>query len=168
MNSDRCADPRIPAPEACVLGRLLERWAEVTPDKVFALYADGTSWTYAQTLRTVRQTAAAFAALGVRQGDNVLSWLPNGPDAIRVWFALNYLGAVYVPINVSYRGRLLEHLIANAGAELLVVHPGLVERLEGIGHGNLKRLVVLDDVPRGPSTLDILGRESFSKRFSAC
>jgi len=50
----------------------------------------------------------------------VLSWLPNGPHAIAVWFALNYIGAVYVPVNVSYRGRLLAHVIKNSGARLMI------------------------------------------------
>ena len=67
-------------------------------------------------------------ALGVAQGDKVLSWLPNGPDAIRVWFGLNYLGAVYVPINLAYRGGLLAHVVANSDARLIVAHADLLGR----------------------------------------
>jgi len=32
-------DPRMPPPDRCVLGPLLERRARETPDKVFALFA---------------------------------------------------------------------------------------------------------------------------------
>ena len=122
-------DPRVPAAHDCVLGPILEKFAASQPDKVFARFADGSQWTYRQTLEITRRTAAGLQALGVRQGDNVHSWLPNGPDAIRVWFGLNYLGAVYVPINLSYRGRMLEHAIRLSGARLMIAHGALVDRL---------------------------------------
>jgi crotonobetaine/carnitine-CoA ligase len=34
------------------------------------------------------------------------------------WFGLSYLGAVYVPVNLAYRGRILEHVDENADARL--------------------------------------------------
>ena len=95
-------DPRMPKPEACVQRYMLERLAKRQPEKVFANYTDGTEWTYAQTLDLAIRTANAFRKLGVRQGDRVLVWLPNSADNLRVWFGLNYLGAVYVPINLAY------------------------------------------------------------------
>ena len=52
-----------------------------------------------------------FARLGVKQGDRVLVWLPNSADCLRVWFGLNYLGAVFVPINLAYKGGLLQHAL---------------------------------------------------------
>ena len=80
---------------------------------------------------TVR-TAAALQALGVRQGDHVLSWLPNGRNALRVWFGLNYIGAVYVPINLAYKGSLLQHVVRNSDARLIIAHGDLVGRLAEI------------------------------------
>ena len=136
-------DPRVPEPEVCVLRPVLEKYAASQPDKVFARFADGSEWTYAQTLEITRRTAAGLQALGVRQGENVHVWLPNGPDAIRVWFALNYIGAVYVPINLAYRGRILEHAIRLSGARLLIGHAALTERLLDIERSNLTDLVEL-------------------------
>ncbi len=145
-------DPRVPAPEECVLRPLLERRARETPHKVFIRFADGNEWTYQQTLDVTRRTAAGLQALGVAQGDNVLSWLPNGPEAIRVWFGLNYLGAVYVPINLAYRGRLLEHVVENSDARLIVVHADLLGRLADIDRAKLERAVVI-----GKATTNIPG-----------
>ena len=54
---------------------------------------------------------ALAETLGVKQGEHVLSWLPNGPAAVLNWLALNLLGAIYVPINTAYKGRLLQHVI---------------------------------------------------------
>ena len=136
-------DARIPAADECVLRPALERFAASQPDKVFARFADASVWTYAQTLEITQRTAAGLQALGVRQGDTVHSWLPNGPDALRVWFGLNYLGAVYVPINLSYRGRMLENAVRISGASLMVAHATLTERLVGADLSKLTDLVTL-------------------------
>ena len=105
----RSADPRV---EDCVLGPLLDRWADEQPDKIFAIFADGARGPIAT--RAGRRAALRPASRGgVKPGELVLSWLPNGPDA-RVWFGLNYIGAVYVPLNIAYRGTILEHAIRSA------------------------------------------------------
>lgn len=148
--SVKFSDPRIPPPEACVLRDVLDLRAAETPDRCFATFPDGTSWTYAEMRAQTRRAAAALQALGVRQDDTVLFWMPNGPDGLRLWFAINYLGAVFVPINTNYRGSLLEHVIRNSGARLMLAHAPLIERLDGLQHGALCDLVVMGDAPATP------------------
>ena len=148
-------DPRIPSAEDCVLRPLLDRRARETPDKVFVQFADtGATWTYAELHRHVRDTAAALQGEGVRQGETVLTWLPNGPDALRIWFAINYVGAIYVPLNLAYRGQILEHAVKSSGARLIVGHPGLLPRLDAIGVGRLERRVGIT----GPESLRAAGQ----------
>lgn len=98
-----------------------------------------------QLLQAVRRLAAGLQALGVCQDDQVLSWLPNGPQAVLLWLALNELGAVYVPINTAYKGRLLQHVIKQSGATLLLGAGHLVERLRDIDCSRLQRIVVFGD-----------------------
>lgn len=160
--SEMWSDPRIPSPEICVLRPLLDRRANETPDKVFAKFADGIEWTYRQMHTRTTLAAAALQALGVRQGDHVLSWLPNGPDALRVWFGLNYLGAVYVPINTAYKGRLLEHVIENSDAKLIIAHGDLVPRLAEINLARLEKLVTLGTAPGSISGLHCFGPEALN------
>jgi crotonobetaine/carnitine-CoA ligase len=145
-------DPRIPERQACVLPAMLERWATETPDNPFLLFADGETWSFAETRSRARRAAAGFQALGVGRGEHVLSWLPNGTDAILTWFGLNLLGAVYVPVNTSYRGNLLEHVVTLSDARLMVAHSQLLPRLADVGRGLLSDVVVSD----GPET-DIAG-----------
>jgi crotonobetaine/carnitine-CoA ligase len=154
--SRRWYDPRILAPEDCVLRPLLERRARETPDKVFAVFAaTNESWTYADLLRATQETAAALAGRGVKQDDTVLTWLPNGSDALRVWFGINYLGAIYVPLNLAYRGKLLEHAVRSSSAHLIVAHPDLLPRLDDIETAALAQRVALD----GAATLRITGAQ---------
>ena len=133
----------VPPAESCVLRYVLERWSVEKEQQVFLVAQDGQTWTFGELHREVVRTANGLRALGVAQGDFVLSWLPNGIDALLVWFGLNYLGAVYVPINTAYRGRLLEQVIANSGARLMVAHAKLVPLLSEIDTAKLEQIVAL-------------------------
>jgi crotonobetaine/carnitine-CoA ligase len=133
----------IPDATRCVLRYLLEAQAEKIPDRIFVQFHRGAAWTYADTLNEVRGRAAALRALGVRQGDRVLCWMGNGPDLLASWFAINYLGAVYVPLNTGLRGRALEHVLDNAQASLMLAHPALVGRLAEVSPGPLRQVRTL-------------------------
>ncbi|HOA94966.1 MAG TPA: AMP-binding protein [Quisquiliibacterium sp.] len=141
------ADPRIPAREDCVLRYVLERRADAHPERPFIRLGDGSAIAYGEFRDAVRRTAAGLAALGVGQGDTVTVWMPNGVDMVRVWFAINWLGAVYVPINVAYRGNLLAHVVANAGSRLIVASVDLVARLGEIDRSALETAVVVGGPP---------------------
>jgi crotonobetaine/carnitine-CoA ligase len=148
-------DPRIPAPEDCVARLLIDRRARETPDKVFSLFPDGSSWTYRHLRDAVVQTALGLQQLGVKQGDNVLIWMPNGSDAVRAIYAANYLGAVAIPVNIAYRGRLLEHVIRNSQAKIIVVHADLQPRLADIDCSALTQAVVLGGDPSPHKSLKV-------------
>ena len=126
-------DPRVPPRNGVVTRYLIDRWAEERPDKVFVKFDDnGEEWDYRSLREKIVQTALGLQNLGVAQGDHVLVWMPNCREQIRIFFALNYLGAVYVPINTAYKGKLLEHVIDVSDATLAVVESSLVERMEAL------------------------------------
>jgi crotonobetaine/carnitine-CoA ligase len=173
MDQAENPDPRVPAREDCVLRYVLEKRADLHPDRPYIRLPDGSAISYRAFRDQVVRTAAGLAALGVKQGDHVNVWLPNTLDIVRVWFAINWLGAVYVPINTAYRGNLLAHVIANGDAQVMVVSAGLVERLAPIDRAGLKILVVageaapaidglrsvpLVDLDADPATLPPLAR----------
>lgn len=139
-------DATRPKRDDAVLPFMLERNAREMPDRVCFRFADGSRWTQQETLTYARRAAAVFAAQGVKRGDLVLCWLPNGPAAIRTWFGLNYLGAVFVPMNLDYRGSLLAHAIRETNARLMVAHPELVDRLVEIDTSELDTVVAVQGI----------------------
>jgi crotonobetaine/carnitine-CoA ligase len=153
MTGEATDDPRIPPRAHCVLRYALDRWAEATPDATYVVFGDGTRWTFRETREKTRARAAALQRLGVAQGDHVACWLPNGSEALLSFFAVNYLGAVFVPINTAYVGAILEHVVANSDAEVMIVHGGLVPRLAEIGCAQLKMLVVVGPDVAAPAGL---------------
>jgi crotonobetaine/carnitine-CoA ligase len=164
MSGDKSGDTKALSPaDRYVLRNLIERHARERGDQTFVLFSTGDEWSYARLLANVRKVAASLQALGVKQDDFVLSWLPNGPHAVAVWFALNYIGAVYVPVNVSYRGRLLAHVIKNSGARLMIADARLAERLTEVDTAAVDTLVTISGhAPPGLKGIRCLGEEALS------
>ena len=139
-------DPERPSRENGVLPFVIERNAREVPEKTAFRFDTGEVWSYRNVLEKTRETAALLASHGVNYGDLVVVWLPSGPDIIRTWFALNYLGAVFVPLNLDYRGNILRHVISETKAKLMVAHPKLVSRLSDINCTSLEKVLVVGDV----------------------
>lgn len=154
MNQDLRA--KVPDRRSCVLRYMLEDQEKKIPDRIFVQFYQGQAWTYADMLARVRRRAAALREQGVRQGSRVLCWMGNGPDLLTNWFAINYLGAVYVPLNTGLRGRSLEHVLENAQAELMLAHPSLLERLEGVAPGALRQVFVVGGLGVPPASAGLL------------
>lgn len=151
MRGEPIHDQRIPPHDSLITRNLIERLAEETPDKVFIKFDDnGEEWTFARFRTLIAQTALGLQNQGVAMGDHVLVWLPNGREHIRIYFALNFIGAVYVPINTAYRGHLLEHVIALSDAKLAIVHASLCPRLEEVALAKLERLIVCGGQAQAP------------------
>lgn len=149
----------MPDRDECVLRYLLDRGARDHPDRQLALFEDGVEWNWAQGRDIVRNTAAGLQALGVAPGDPVLVWLPNCRDMVRLWFAANYIGAIFVPLNTAYRGSILEHAINLTRGQILIAHSELIDRLEGLQLQHLHCVVCADDHLPAADTPEGIRRE---------
>ena len=93
-----------------VIARLLERQARERPDRTFVHYGEE-RWSFAEVEAAAASLAGGLRELGVKAGDRVGLFLPNGPAFINAYFALGKLGATMVPVNTAYRGYMLEYLL---------------------------------------------------------
>ncbi|MDT8397048.1 MAG: AMP-binding protein [Pseudomonadales bacterium] len=126
----------------CVTRSLLERNARQWPQLSVLRFDNGEAFTCAELLQAVKSRAAALQQLGVQQGEYVLSWLPNCPLAVLNLLALNFIGAIYVPINTAYKASLLQHVLHNVGARLMIADGRLLTQLAGVDTGSLQTIVV--------------------------
>lgn len=149
------SEVRFPAPEEAIVRYILERHARDFGEATYVRFEDGASWTFAETLAQARGAASGLSTLGVRKGDHVFCWLPNGQAALRAWLGINYLGAVFVPANLGYRGSLLEHVLNLSDAKVGIVHHDLLPRLRAVGRGLLEDVIVVagEGAPIGGLTL---------------
>jgi crotonobetaine/carnitine-CoA ligase len=154
------AQPTFPTRDEAVLRYVLDRRAAEDPHKVFAVFHDGPTWTRAEVRDRVRRCAASLEQLGVRQGDHVVVWLPNGPDVLVYFFAVNYLGAVFVPMNTAYRGGVLGHALRISDARLAIIDAPLAARLRDVeDRGRLEQVVTVGGRSEPLPGLTVLGAD---------
>lgn len=123
--------------------KLLQKWSEATPEAMFAVFESGSSWTYAQALEKSREIGRGLIRLGVKPGNAVLSFLPNGEEAIALFIGANAAGAIFAPLNTAYRDTFLEHAINVPRASVLIAHASLVDRLAGLSLPYLRTVIVV-------------------------
>ena len=63
----------------------------------------GRKTTYAEMWAKVEQTAKSLKAIGVRRGDRVMCCMPNCPQTVSMFYAINLVGAVAVISSVASR-----------------------------------------------------------------
>jgi crotonobetaine/carnitine-CoA ligase len=145
-------DPRIPPREKVVVRYLIDALAQSQPEQDYVLFSAEERINYASLREEVVAKAAGLQALGVEQGQHVAVWLPNNRECLISFLAINYLGAVYVPFNTAYVGNILEHVIDNADARVIIAHSGLAPELANVELARLETLVLV-----GPDDVQIEG-----------
>jgi len=133
-----------------VLGELIEDRAQRNGERVFLRFKDE-SFTYKEMDRAANRCANAFLNQGVSKGDKISIMLPNCPEYLHVWWGSAKMGAVEVPINTSYKGEFLRHIIDQSDSKVLVIAHDFLDRLPLIEEGmpKLRKVVVLGGLKEG-------------------
>jgi len=131
--------------------RALERNARNWPDKA-AYSFDGVQTTNMYAHERVSSLAAAFASHGVQRGDIVALLLRNCSAFLESTFAINALGAIWLPLNFRLAQDEWRYILDHAGASLLLTEPDYHDAgaalLEEVF--SLERCwTIADDPPRG-------------------
>jgi carnitine-CoA ligase len=128
-----------------VLPYLLEARAAAEPDRPYLRAVDGSPQNLGETAEAARRWAGALAEAGVGRADYVGSMMPTGIAAIELFFGINSLGAVEVPVHTEYRGTFLAHVINTAEVEVLVIDGRFVDRLSEVAAEmpRLRRVIVV-------------------------
>jgi len=122
---------KLPPLKERTLAAVLERGILLHPDKMAVRDPDRVL-TYAQLYEQSLKMASGFDQLQVGRQETVAIMLDNHIDIVLVWFALALTARIEVPVNTSFRGRLLAHVIANCEARVLVIEKHYVDRLTTI------------------------------------
>lgn len=122
-----------PWPER-TLGGCLAAAAHAHGDRVFARFRDRTL-TYGELDAAANRVANGLAALGLRHGDKVAVLLPNSPEFLFTMFGTARGGFVEVPLNTAQKGALLQYLVADSDAAVLVVDRRWLDRVAAIAAG---------------------------------
>ena len=73
--------------------QMVERAARLTPDE-YAVEFFGRKMKYSTFVKRIERCARAFVALGIKKGDAVTLCMPNLPQTLECFYAINRIGAV--------------------------------------------------------------------------
>jgi fatty-acyl-CoA synthase len=99
----------------------LKRWAELAPNRTAIRCADShRSFSYREFFE--RSSSLAFTLrekYQIAKGDRVAILALNEPETFFLFFALQRLGAILVPVNFRFTAREVDHVLKDSGAKLL-------------------------------------------------
>ena len=98
------------------------------PDGPAVIFNDS-RWTYREAHAEVIRIAAGLAAREIRQGDRVAMFIGNRPEFIFVLYAIQYLGAIAVPIGTREQRPGLAYMLKQCGARAIVFDSDLAARI---------------------------------------
>src|SRR5438093_4963238 len=128
---------------------ILRRQAEAIPDATY-LWVDDEKVSFAEVEARATAWAAALRGLGVQRGDSVAFLLRSCPEFVYATFGCLQLGAIWIPVNVDYRGAWLRATLEDAAARVLVVDAELCPRVAEVAAGlPFQHAIALGDASRG-------------------
>jgi long-chain acyl-CoA synthetase len=137
---------------------LLERHAAARPEKV--AYWDSTrSVTYSQLASRTAAIATRITKMGVREGDKVALFLPNGVDWIEACFACLRAGVVVVPISHDAAEGEISYRLEDASCRLVftsAARKNLVAKLSADNSESATVVIAGDDAGAADVTLERL------------
>ena len=77
--------------------------------------------TYEDLHHRITRAIAGLYELGIQKGDKVCIMLHNTPEYLDVWFALSFMGAITVPLNVHLKGDSLQYIVSHSDCKLIIV-----------------------------------------------
>ncbi len=111
-----------------------------------ALVSKAVTLTYAEAETRVARIAGALAALGLKQGARVATWLPKTIEACLMPLAAARAGLVHIPVNPVLKRAQVAHILADSGASLLLTAPA---RAVSLDDGDLGAAELWTEIPDG-------------------
>lgn len=131
---------------------LLQRRAEAAPDGILIQDVSGRSVTNAEFHASALKVADALSSLGVGKGDYVITLFDNGIHAQRIWIGIAWSGAVEVPVNPEFQGRILTYSLNDSQAATIITSGSCLESIRKIWHElpHLKNVITVDECDQDP------------------
>lgn len=116
--------------------QLLERNARKYPHTE-AVIGKGNRYSYPQLDALVNRVGNGLLQNGIRQGDKVVLFMPNVPEFVIAYFAVQRIGAIIVPINAKLTQSEVEYIIGHCDAKAIIAHHLLFESVRGLNSPQL-------------------------------
>ncbi|MBR3246737.1 acyl--CoA ligase [Candidatus Saccharibacteria bacterium] len=100
--------------------------------------------TYKDLIKRINKVAASLKAIGVEKGDRITICMPNTPEAVYMFYAINEIGAVANMIHPLSSEKEIEEYVNQAGSKLMLCVDIAYPKVEAIIKGTkLEQVVVV-------------------------
>lgn len=108
--------------EILPISNMLERTVKNHPDSIaMQILSPGgwNKWTYKELLNLVIKRATEIKAKGIKKGDRIAIYGPNSPEWIVTYLAIQWVGAIGVPLDNRLSLREVHYLIKDSNTKIL-------------------------------------------------
>ena len=136
-------DPNVPYDIECNIEKpfdFLNESSEKFPQKNAIIFFNY-ELTYGELKEKVDKFASFLIGLGVKRGDRVALDLPNSPQYIIAYYAINKIGAIEVQISPTYFSTELNHILSDSKPAVLITFDDVVPRLKDVNYKEMKIVV---------------------------
>jgi malonyl-CoA/methylmalonyl-CoA synthetase len=116
-----------------------------------ALEFEDRAFTFAQIDNRADRTAALLKARGLVRGDRLCVYLSNCIEFIDLYLACIRLGVIFVPVNILYREREIQHILADAEPRALMARESIPV---SVPIWRLDELIIPESAPPVRAALD--------------
>lgn len=124
----------IPIPKNVTILDFFEDSVRKFPKRPAIIYF-GKKTSYTTLNELVNRYAFALKNLGMREGDRIAIHLPNIPQFVICYLAVLKIGAVAVPIDPTYTGYDLAHILQNSKARIIITLSKFISAVENATKG---------------------------------
>lgn len=147
------------------ISQLLERNARKYPDSE-AIVGMGQRLTFQEMDRLANKLALALKKRGIGGGDKVVLFMPNVPEFVVAYFAVQRLNAVIVPVNAKLGQKEIEYILDHSDAKALIAHELLFDAVKDLKKGKLLMIKTGDAVDTWESFSELATAQSEEKLSS--
>jgi malonyl-CoA/methylmalonyl-CoA synthetase len=98
----------------------IETAARIAPDRPWIEAPDGSIITYQMLDEAGAAMASRLIDLGVKSGDRIAAQVQKSPDAVILYFACLWMGAIYLPLNSDYTTPEIAYFLEDASPALFI------------------------------------------------
>ena len=159
--------------EDLTVAEMVERTMRSVPDKIALVFGDRRI-SYEELVRDSRRLAVALLELGLKPRERVVVQLPNLPEFVIAYLALNWMGAIPVMALRAHRHAEVRHFIRASGASAYLL-PDVMGRFDyrpmaaemAAEFSSLRHLIVAGEPAPGQRALDpLIAGDSVTDRES--
>ncbi|MFX0147999.1 MAG: AMP-binding protein [Candidatus Hodarchaeota archaeon] len=144
----------IDIPEDISLIDIFKKGAQEHGNKVSMVYY-GREFTFNEMEILTRRFARGLHKLGVKKGDVIALWLPNGPYFSFAYFAALSLGATLTALSPLFVAREILYQIKDSGTKFLILIDRFYGQYERVQNElNLKKVIVVNVEGKIPDILE--------------